>query len=121
MSTAPAKDQLFEPAIAPTVRDAAGTTLGESMRNDLELFAAEAGDGGHEGRRCNVGQKEQKVRLALGAGFVAAAIAAPVSRGWKIGLAAFGVSQIAMGAARFCPLWHALGVNTLDDRFHRRA
>lgn len=61
---------------------------------------------------CNIGPTEQKLRLGAGTALVAAAIFAPVGKRWKLGMAAFGALQLATGATRYCPVWHATGVNT---------
>jgi hypothetical protein len=50
--------------------------------------------------------------MAAGTALLAAAAFAPVSRGWRIGFAALGASQVVMSAMSFCPLWHALGIDT---------
>ena len=60
----------------------------------------------------NVGRTEQMVRLGAGTALIAGAIAAPVSKRWKIAMAALGAMEIATGATRYCPVWHAAGIST---------
>lgn len=84
-----------------------GTNVGEKIIEVAELQKAQAKE-----ERCNIGSTEQKIRFAPGATLLAAAAFAPVSRGWKIGFAVFGASQIITGAMSYCPLWHAIGVDT---------
>ena len=60
----------------------------------------------------NVGTTERTIRLAAGTGMLAAAAFAPIGRNWRIALGILGAMEIATGSARYCPLWHALGVNT---------
>jgi hypothetical protein len=62
--------------------------------------------------RCNVGRAEQKFRLGAGAVLLAAAAFAPLSRGWRIGLAALGAAELTTGAMRYCPVSQLLGINT---------
>jgi hypothetical protein len=64
------------------------------------------------GLRCNVGRAEQNFRVGAGAALLATAAFAPVSRGWRIGLAALGAAELITGALRYCPVSEALGINT---------
>jgi hypothetical protein len=66
--------------------------------------------------RCNVGHTEQKLRLAAGTALLATAAFAPLSRGWRIGLATLAVAELATGAARYCPVSQLLGINTCEDQ-----
>lgn len=83
----------------PTIADRAGRAV-EAVRHAFEQLP------------CNIGPTEQKIRLGAGTALVAAAIFAPVDKRWKAGMAAFGVLQLATGTSRYCPVWHATGVNT---------
>lgn len=43
---------------------------------------------------------------------LAAAAFAPVGRSWRLGLMALGAMEVITGALRYCPVSHALGINT---------
>jgi hypothetical protein len=62
--------------------------------------------------QCNVGRAEQKFRLAAGAALLAGAAFFPLKNGWRIGLGVAGVFQLITGSIRYCPVSHALGINT---------
>ncbi len=58
---------------------------------------------------CNVGSNERVVRLSLG---IAAAAGAIFAKGmWRIPLALAGVSGIATGLTRYCPVNRLLGID----------
>ncbi|PTX92351.1 DUF2892 domain-containing protein [Opitutus sp. ER46] len=61
---------------------------------------------------CNVGRTEQKVRIVAGSVMIAAAFAAPLPSRWRTLLGVFGAMELATGAVRYCPVSHALGINT---------
>lgn len=68
---------------------------------------------------CNVGLTEQRIRLVAGTALIAAAIGAPVSRGWRMTFAGLGIMEIVTGSSRYCPMWHALHVNSLGGKLRR--
>jgi hypothetical protein len=97
--------------------DQFGTNVGETILQQTRLLG-EADEPAPSQSRCNLGRTEQKIRLASGTALLAAAVFAPVSRGWRIGFAVAGVSQLVTGAMSYCPLWQALGIDTrrLEER-----
>jgi hypothetical protein len=98
------------PGNQPYTGDDFGTNLGEKLPDDLYVVS--------ETRvsvvelPCNVGRQEQAIRLGMGTVLLGVAAFAPLSRGWRIGLAAFGVMELVTGASRYCPVWHAMGIDT---------
>lgn len=116
------EDSLSSPS-ASALTDEFGTNVGEKLEEEIgiedtadESLAEFGRQTGHlRASRCNIGATEQKVRIGAGVALLAAAAFAPVSRGWKIGLGALGAAQIVTGMTTFCPLWHALGINTQRD------
>jgi hypothetical protein len=90
-----------------------GTNVGAVLEEQIHFVAEpEPGELQETGTRCNVGRTEQKVRLVAGTAMLAAAAFAPVSSGWKIGLAVLGAAELITGATRYCPVSQALGINT---------
>jgi hypothetical protein len=108
MPTPYSLDQIFALQPEPTTGDF-GINVGEKILEKTDIFSEPASA---PRSHCNIGSTEQKIRLATGGALVIAAAFAPVSRGWRIGLAAFGASQLVTGAMSYCPLWHALGIDT---------
>ncbi|HEX2099953.1 MAG TPA: DUF2892 domain-containing protein [Candidatus Synoicihabitans sp.] len=117
-----------QPEANPDQEPRFGTNLGDRLEEQMPAapdlstslpslpMSAELSDREpRAGSRCNVGRAEQKVRLIAGTALLAAAAFAPVSRGWRIGLAAFGVAEILTGSIRYCPVSQLLGVNTCRD------
>jgi hypothetical protein len=98
----------------PNSTDGFGTNVGDKILEKADFLSESA-----TARRlpCNVGKTEQKIRMTAGAALIGAAAFAPLSRGWRIGLAVFGASQLITGGMSYCPLWQALGINTrqVDD------
>lgn len=91
-----------------------GTNIGEEIENSTRASQSLAvGDfSGSQRSRCNLGAAEKKVRIATGTALLGVAAFAPLSRGWRIGLAVAGASQLITGAMSYCPLWQALGIDT---------
>jgi hypothetical protein len=118
----------LEPEANPEQQPVFGTNLGERIEEQMpaapDLSTSQpAPSADHEPTfeeriahsRCNVGRTEQKVRLVAGTALLAAAAFAPMSRGWRIGLAAFGIAELVTGATRYCPVSQLLGVNTCRE------
>jgi hypothetical protein len=86
-----------------------GTNVGETI---LERVSQEAMPQRELTLPRNLGNAERCIRMSAGTGLIAAAVLAPLSRGWRITLAAVGVTELTTGASGYCPLWQALGINT---------
>ena len=84
-----------------------------------DMIAREVNYAGHpqttRSLRCNVGRAEQNFRVAAGGALLAAAALAPVSTAWRITFAALGAGELITGITRYCPVSHALGINTCRD------
>jgi hypothetical protein len=89
-----------------------GINVGEQIEARMEAPIAQVQE---HSRYCNVGLTEQKFRIAAGTALIATAAFAPLSRGWRIGLAAFGIAELITGATRYCPVSRAFGINTCRD------
>ena len=100
---------------AGSTNDDFGTNVGEQIS---AKFQAPVEADFSPNQRCNVGRMEQKFRLGAGTALLAAAAFAPLSRGWRIGLAAFGAAELITGSTRYCPVSNLLGINTCraDER-----
>ncbi len=48
----------------------------------------------------------------LGSAALAAALLAPLPKGWRISLLAFGATEFLTAGARYCPINELLGINT---------
>jgi hypothetical protein len=92
-----------------------GTNVGELIEQQAGFHVGASSDDQTVDSRCNVGRTEQMIRLGAGAALLGAAAFVPLGRGWRIGLAALGASQLITGAMSYCPLWQALGINTRRD------
>ncbi len=66
--------------------------------------------------RQNVGGWDRNLRLACGTSAVLAALVIPLPKSWKIGLLTLGATELLTATTRYCPLNHALGVNTKYQR-----
>ncbi len=62
--------------------------------------------------RQNVGGWDRNTRWILGSAAAIAALAAPLPKWWRIGLLSFATTELVTAATRYCPVNHALGVNT---------
>lgn len=64
----------------------------------------------------NVGGLDRVLRLLFGTAFLAVGLFADVTLGWRI--ASFVLAAIGLGTAllRYCPVNHALGVDTRPGR-----
>ena len=104
-------------AIGNTPQDDFGINVGEQVAEKMESLAyTPRADDRFPARRdtgaCNVGRTEQKFRIGAGTSLLAVAAFAPLSRGWRIGLAAAGLAQLLTGTTRHCPVSQMLGINT---------
>ena len=86
-----------------------GTNLGEKLMETADVSDLTTAP---QGRTCNVGLTDQKIRMIGGAALLGAAAFAPLSRNWRIALGACGAFELITGAMRYCPVWHAVGVDT---------
>jgi len=59
------------------------------------------------------------MRWILGVGTLVAGVAAPLPKGWRIGLLGFAASELITAAAQYCPLNQALGIDTNPDRIQK--
>lgn len=111
MSTPSPVESAFATTAAPEVEPAEfGTNVGELI--DERVTTISEPSVYRDLRRCNLGKTERNVRLGTGAALLGAAAFAPVNRGWRIGFAVLGAAQLITGARQYCPLWHALGIDT---------
>lgn len=105
---------------AESSADQFGINVGEQIESRMQSQAQEPQrfEETTPSSRCNVGRTEQKYRLAAGTALLATAAFAPLSRGWRIGLAALGVAELITGSTRYCPVSQLLGINTCqrDER-----
>ncbi len=60
----------------------------------------------------NVGGWDQSTRFILGSAAILAAVAAPIPKGWRFGLLSFALAQLLTASTRYCPVNHALGIDT---------
>ena len=112
MPTANGLDQaLDQQTTASASTDDFGINVGEKILEQASLAEIT----GEHASRCNIGSLEQKIRIGSGVALLAAAGFAPLSRGWRIGLAVAGLSQLVTGATRYCPVWQAMGIDTRKD------
>lgn len=65
--------------------------------------------------KTNVGGWDRNIRWMVGAGALMAGLIAPLNRSWRIGLLAFGASELFTAGARYCPVNELLGVNTAPE------
>lgn len=103
----PAFASQFDANVGETAQNAtSGVPFTQSIRSALDRLP------------CNVGRTDQMIRLSVGAALVTAAATAPVSRGWRIAMAAVGAAELITGVLRYCPVSQAFGVNTCrgDER-----
>ena len=89
-----------------------GLNVGLVIEEEVRAVALPETPQARMGLPCNVGRTEQRFRLFFGTGLLAVAAFAPVSRGWKIGLATIGAAELITGTLRYCPVSQALGINT---------
>lgn len=102
---------------AATTSDRFGTNVGDRIEAQMDMTTLE--EALYEpASHCNVGRTEQKFRIAAGTALLATAAFAPLSTGWRIGLAALGAAELITGTTRYCPVSKLLGVNTCraDER-----
>jgi hypothetical protein len=64
---------------------------------------------------------DRNFRWIVGAGALITAIAAPLPRGWRFGLLSFAASELITAASQYCPLNHALGINTNPENLREAA
>jgi hypothetical protein len=115
----------MESLAADTAAETFGTNVGEQIAARMETL----GERRNRARRrplervtadlpCNVGAGERTFRFVAGGALLAAAAFAPVGRGWRFGLMGLGAMEVITGALRYCPISHALGINTCraDER-----
>jgi hypothetical protein len=60
----------------------------------------------------NVGGWDRNTRFIVGAAAMIAGATAPLPKSWKLGLIAFGATELITASTRYCPLNDALGINT---------
>lgn len=60
----------------------------------------------------NVGGWDRNMRWIVGGGSLAAALFAPLPKGWRLGALALAVSSLSSAATRYCPVSAAVGRNT---------
>lgn len=60
----------------------------------------------------NVGEWDRNTRWIVGTGAILLSLAAPLPKGWKVGLLAFGATELLTGTSRYCPVNELIGVNT---------
>ena len=63
--------------------------------------------------KANIGNAERMTRFIAGAILLALGFFVPLHPYIMIAVVAVGVIAVITAAVRFCPLWHALGINTL--------
>ncbi len=60
----------------------------------------------------NVGGLDRKMRWILGTAALVTAFTAPLPKGWRISLLAFGATEFLTAGSRYCPMNELLGVDT---------
>ena len=114
-SSAPTTDINRDIHADPAASDEFGTNVGMMIEKEPGFRAEPRRRASMRRRTCNVGRTEQQFRLGAGTALLAAAVFAPVSRGWKMGFLILGATELITGSTRYCPISQALGINTCGD------
>lgn len=61
---------------------------------------------------CNVGSTERNIRLAGGLAVIGLGLFAPFNKAGRIAAVSIGAAEVITGLTRYCPVNHALGINT---------